>query len=153
VLALHSARSLSVKQQTMLANAMHGLATEFGLTVAKRRDELENLAMLVDADQAFPSRARHAFTESFVQCGALADSIATFAAQIAVHTRHDETARRLVTIPGIGPIMGSLIALTVVDIGVFKPKNGSWVIALAGRIGGLGWDEPEPERSDPSPYG
>jgi len=33
VLALHSARSLLVKQQTMLANAIRGLATEFGLTV------------------------------------------------------------------------------------------------------------------------
>src|SRR5919199_2575390 len=31
VLALHSVRSLLVKQQTMLANAMRGLATEFGL--------------------------------------------------------------------------------------------------------------------------
>ena len=35
ILALHSARSLLVKQQTMLANAMRGLATEFGLTVPK----------------------------------------------------------------------------------------------------------------------
>jgi transposase len=34
VLALHSARSLLVKQQTMLANAMRSLATEFGLTVS-----------------------------------------------------------------------------------------------------------------------
>ena len=33
VLALHSARSLLVKQQTMLANAMRGVASEFGLTV------------------------------------------------------------------------------------------------------------------------
>jgi transposase len=32
ILALHSARSLLVKQQTMLANAIRSLATEFGLT-------------------------------------------------------------------------------------------------------------------------
>jgi transposase len=35
VLALHSARALLVKQQTMLANAMRGLATEFGLVVPR----------------------------------------------------------------------------------------------------------------------
>jgi error-prone DNA polymerase len=35
VLALHAARSLLVKLQTMLANAMRGFATEFGLTVPK----------------------------------------------------------------------------------------------------------------------
>jgi error-prone DNA polymerase len=32
ILALHSARSLLVKQQTMLVNATRGLGTEFGLT-------------------------------------------------------------------------------------------------------------------------
>ena len=120
MLALHSARSLLVKQQTMLVNAMRGLATEFGLTVAKGRDKLEDLVALVKADKAFPSRARRAFTELFVQCGALAESIATFGAEIVAHARHDEAARRLMTIPGIGPITASLIAVTVLDFSVFK---------------------------------
>ena len=43
-LALHSARSLLVKQKTMLANAMRGLATEFGLTVPQGIDKLEELS-------------------------------------------------------------------------------------------------------------
>jgi transposase len=120
MLALHSARSLLVKQQTMLVNAMRGLATEFGLTVAKGRDKLEDLVALVKADKAFPSRGRRAFTELFVQCGALAESIATFGAEIVAHARHDEAARRLMTIPGIGPITASLIATTVLDFSVFK---------------------------------
>jgi error-prone DNA polymerase len=34
--------------------------------------------------------------------------------------RHDDTARRLATIPGVGPITASLIAATVVEIGLFK---------------------------------
>ena len=120
MLALHSARSLLVKQQTMLVNAMRGLATEFGLTVAKGRDKLEDLVALVKGDKAFPLRARRAFTELFVQCGALAESIATFGAEIVAHARHDEAARRLMTIPGIGPITASLIAVTVLDFSVFK---------------------------------
>jgi transposase len=120
ILALHSARSLLVKQQTMLANAMRGVATEFGLTVAKGMDKLEDLAVLVKADKAFPSRARQAFTELYLQCRALNESVATFEAEIVAHARHDETARRLMTIPGIGPITASLISITVIDIGVFK---------------------------------
>jgi hypothetical protein len=43
ILALHSARSLLVKQQTMPANAMRGLATEFGLTVPQGIGRLEEL--------------------------------------------------------------------------------------------------------------
>jgi transposase len=120
ILALHSARSLLVKQQTMLANAMRGLATEFGLTVPKGIGKLEELTVLVDADEAFPVKARQAFTGLFDQCKALTESIVTFEAEIVAHARHDETARRLATIPGIGPITASLIAATVGDIGMFK---------------------------------
>src|SRR6202041_4191244 len=54
ILALHAARSLLVKQQTMLANAMRGLATEFGLTVPQGIGRLEELLESVDADKAFP---------------------------------------------------------------------------------------------------
>ncbi|HEX8589346.1 hypothetical protein [Pseudomonas sp.] len=42
-LALHSARALLVKQQTMLANAMRGLATAFGFVVPKGMDKREAL--------------------------------------------------------------------------------------------------------------
>jgi transposase len=57
ILALHTARSLLVKQQTMLANAMRGLAAEFGLTVSKGIRKLEELQQLVDADgQEFGNR-------------------------------------------------------------------------------------------------
>jgi error-prone DNA polymerase len=119
ILALHSARSLLVKQQTMLANAMRGLATEFGLTVPKGIGKLAELAVLVGADEAFPVKARQAFTGLFDQCKALTESIMTFEAEIVAHARHDETARRLATIPGIGPITASLIAATVGDISLF----------------------------------
>ena len=50
----------------------------------------------------------------------LNEGIETFEAEIVAHARHDETARRLATIPGIGPITASLIAATVVDINLFK---------------------------------
>jgi transposase len=120
ILALHSARSLLVKQQTMLANALRGLATEFGLTVPKGIDKLEELTALVDADEAFPAKARQAFTGLFDQFKALTESIVTFEAEIVAHARHDKTARRLATIPGIGPITASLIAATVGDISMFK---------------------------------
>ncbi|MDQ2803236.1 MAG: IS110 family transposase [Pseudomonadota bacterium] len=120
ILALHSARTLLVKQQTMLANAMRGLATEFGLTVPQGMGKLGDLLALVDADEGLPEKARQAFRGLLDQCRALAESIETFEAEIVAHARHDETARRLATIPGIGPITASLIAVTVGDIAMFK---------------------------------
>lgn len=120
VLALHSARALLVKQQTMLANAMRGMATEFGLTVPQGMGKLAELMALVDADESFPEKARQAIRGLLDHCKALTESIETFEAEIVAHARQDATARRLATIPGVGPITASLIAVTVADIGVFK---------------------------------
>jgi len=120
ILALHTTRSLLVKQQTMLANAIRGLATEFGLVVPRGLHNLEPLVALVEADEAVPAQARQAIAELYKRFGELATGIQAFETAIVAHARSDATARRLATIPGIGPITASLIAATVVDISRFK---------------------------------
>jgi error-prone DNA polymerase len=99
---------------------MRGLATEFGLTVPKGINRLDELTALVDADEAFPETAQRVFRELHEQYNSLSDSIGRTEKKIIVHARGDETARRLATIPGIGPITASLIAATVADVGMFK---------------------------------
>lgn len=120
ILALHAVRALMVKQQIMLSNALRGLAAEFGLTVARGTDKLVELMMLVKMDKTIPPKARQAIRELLNQYNALRKRIQALEAQIVDHARHDEAARRLATIPGIGPITSSLIAATVADFGVFK---------------------------------
>jgi len=120
VLALHSVRLLLVKQQTMLANALRGLVTEFGLTAAKGIGRLPELMALVDTDETIPDSARQAVRELYNQCDQLGGSIEATEAKIVAHARGDERARRLATIPGIGPITASLVVASVVDFGVFK---------------------------------
>ncbi len=118
-LALHAARSLLVKQRTMLANAMRGLATEFGLTAPQGMDKLAQLMALAEADAAVPAGAQQAIRGLLEQCRVLSGSVEALEAEIVAHARRDETARRLATIPGIGPVTASLIAATVADIGAF----------------------------------
>ena len=122
VLALHAARSLLVKQQTMLANAMRGLAAEFGLIVPKGLHKLEELMALVSGGGEHPGCGPAGAWRSFTRSGqAVAERVAALEEQIVRHARQDATARRLATIPGIGPITASLIAATVGDnIGAFK---------------------------------
>ena len=121
VLALHAARSLLVKQATMLANALRGLAAEFGLTVPKGLHKLEELMTLVSAEESIPAAGRQAMAELYAQGQAVAERLATLEAKIASHARQDATAPRLATIPGIGPITASLIAATVGDnVSAFK---------------------------------
>ena len=68
-----------------------------------------------------PAPAKQAFAELHGHGQAAAKRIAGLEAQIVAHARQDATARRLATIPGIGPITASLITATVGDtIGSFK---------------------------------
>ena len=121
-LALHTARSLLVKQQTMLSNALRGLAAEFGLVVAQGLMNIATLmAMVEQADPAsLPEAARQALRALHARLCALDEEISALEKSIVTHARQDETARRLMTIPGVGPITASLVAATVADISQFK---------------------------------
>ena len=120
VLALHTARALLIKQQTMLANALRSLAAEFGLVVPLGFGKLAELVEQVEAEASVPEAARQAMRAMHAQLGAVREAAAGLEEAVVAHARHDETARRLATIPGVGPITASLIAATVTDIGLFR---------------------------------
>jgi len=73
---------LLVKQQTMLANAVRGLAAEFGLVVPQGISRLGELMALIDADAAVPEKARQVVRGLLDQGRWLAESIETFEAEI-----------------------------------------------------------------------
>jgi transposase len=148
ILALHTARALLIRQRTMLGNAIRGLATEFGLTVAKGIEKLDELVALVGADETIPTVALHAIAALRGCCNDLVEGIEIFEAKIVAHARHDEAARRVATIPGIGPITASLIAASVVDIGLFKTarqfaawRGLAWCLDKAQLAGKRAWVE------------
>jgi error-prone DNA polymerase len=119
ILALHSARGLLVKQQIMLGNALRGLLAEFGLVVPKGARHLDELMAMMETDNTIPDEARQAVTLLFGQLQAGRERIKTLEAEIVSHARHDATARRLATIPGLGPMTASLMAATIGDFSVF----------------------------------
>jgi transposase len=119
ILALHSIRSLLVKQQAMLANAMRGLAAEFGLVVPVGFHRLGELKQMIDEDAALPGMMVLAMQELHDHLRNLVERIKHVEKQIVAHARGNDTARRLATIPGVGPITASLIVATVSDITLF----------------------------------
>jgi error-prone DNA polymerase len=118
-LALHSVRSLLVKQQTMTVNAIRGLATEFGCVAPQGIGRIGELKALIDDEPCLPDDARQALGALFDHCSRLADTIEQLEVEIVAHARGNDMARRLATIPGIGPITASLIAASVADAGAF----------------------------------
>jgi hypothetical protein len=78
------------------------------------------LVVQVEAEPGVPDAARQALRALNGQFHAVREAAAELEAVVVAHAPQDETARRLATIPGIGPITASLIAATVTDAGAFR---------------------------------
>lgn len=122
VLALHRARELLVRQQTMLVNALRGHLSEFGVVVPKGAHHTGKAVAIIedDSDNRIPDVAREALRVLAEQHEALKVRIAELKAKIVAWHRSNEASRRLATIPGIGPITASALAATVPDADHFQ---------------------------------
>ncbi|QEE86233.1 IS110 family transposase (plasmid) [Acetobacter oryzoeni] len=119
VLSLHSTRALLVKQQTMLSNALRALASEFGLIAPLGTRRLPVLMAKIEASADLPAAMKQSAMLLFEHYEKVAQSIDALEGQIRARAKNDDDARRLMTIPGVGPITASMIVASVADIGSF----------------------------------
>jgi len=106
-------RDLAVKQRTQLGNAIRGHLAEYGWVAPKGSAHLAMLADLLDGGEigeTLPEAARPMFAMMVDMLAGLDERIAALDKEIARRAREDEVARRLMTIPGIGPITATAIA-------------------------------------------
>ncbi len=112
--SLHRARDLLVRQRTQLANAMRGLLYEMGLTAAQGQGGLQSLVQGVEAsDEAIPPALLASLAPLARQWRSLAAEIAQLDATIKAEARRDERARRLMTVPGVGPLTAHAVLAAV----------------------------------------
>ena len=107
------ARDLLVRQRTQTINALRGHLAEYGWVVPKGVPHVDRLiARVEDPAEALPPAARSILLVLVSTLRTLDQQIAVLDAEITSRARHDPVARRLMTIPGIGPITATaLIAL------------------------------------------
>ena len=134
VLVLHRARDLLIRQRTMLANSLRAHCAEFGIVVAQGMAKLaELLARIADeADTHIPSLARGCLLVLGQQLQELQLKIGEVERAIHGWHRSNEVSRRLETIPGIGPITASALAVTVTDPTLFR--SGRHLAAWLGLV-------------------
>jgi transposase len=105
-------RDLLVGQRTQIINALRGHMAEHGWVAPKGPSHIARLAELLEDEAAVPSAARPVLKLLIEMVEELGRRIAKLDREIARRARDDETARRLMTIPGIGPITATaLVAL------------------------------------------
>ena len=121
VLMLHKVRELFVRQRTMLINALRGHLAEFGIIAAQGPAGVKKIIVQFHAEQAsLPELARSALRRLIDQIGEVDAEIRKSEKEIIVWCKTDVAARRLITIPGIGPITASMISAAVPDPSQFR---------------------------------
>jgi transposase len=122
VLMLHRTRDLLVRQRTMLICALRGHLAEFGVVAGQGKGNFAKLVACLDTGEGtqLPEVARTALRLIAVQIDAANEKIEALEKEIVARHRGDAASRRLASIPGIGPIIASVISAAVPDPSVFK---------------------------------
>lgn len=114
-------RDLLIRQRTQTINALRGHLAEFGEVVPQGLSFASKLiGMIEDPQTALPETARTALRFLTASLSQLNDQIRALDAQIVRRAREDETARRLMTVPGIGPLIATALMALAPSPETFK---------------------------------
>jgi transposase len=111
--AVFRARDLLVRQRTQVINAIRGHLAEYGQVAPKGVCYVQRLiAEIEDPASALPDAARTSLKALADMLPRFDEQIALLDQEIARRAREDPVARRLMTIPGVGPVTAAaLVAL------------------------------------------
>jgi transposase len=106
-------RELLVRQRTQLINALRGHLTEFGYVVRQGPGHVIKLIELVkNSASELPEAARPVLAMITENLQAVQSQVSALDQEIARRAKANEMAKRLMTIPGIGPVAATaLVAL------------------------------------------
>jgi len=108
------ARDLLVGQRTQCVNALRGHLMEYGYVFPKGITHVESLVALIDdPSSALPDGVRVVLKLLVDTFTALEAQITALDVEIKQRSTSDPTARRLMTIPGVGPIASTAITALV----------------------------------------
>ena len=121
----HRARELLSGQRTAALNALRGHLAQIDLIAPQGAQHAYGLKrMAVDGfnengEIVVPGCVRGALRSLVGQIDALDEAIGAIDRELAASVKADETAKRLMTIPGVGLVTASAIVATIQDAGAF----------------------------------
>jgi transposase len=117
LLAVHRVRDSAVAQRTGLVNQMRGLLGEFGVVVPQGRERLQRAlpGLLEEADNDLPALFRAVLAELAERLRELNERIGHYDDLIEAQAAVMPQARRLMHLPGIGPVSATALVASVGD--------------------------------------
>jgi len=128
--ALHRARDLIVRQRTQTGNAIRAMLYEMGLIAAKGRSGVGELIEQIEAGSLGIPGALQATLQPLARLWREQErQIAALDKRLGVEAKADPTMRRLMTIPGVGPVTAHAVVASVGDARQFASARdfAAWV--------------------------
>jgi transposase len=115
------ARDVLVRQHTQCINALRGHLMEYGWVVPKGATHVSELIdQIEDPNCHLPQSARVILKVLITTLKSLEENIAVLDVEIARRAKEDPVARRLMAIPGVGPITATAIVALVPPVETFR---------------------------------
>jgi transposase len=131
LLALHKVRSRLVRQRTGTINQIRGFLIERGITVQQRPAPLRKalIDILACRSTALSPRILRLLENLAMDWRQLDERVEAVSAEIEALAEQDESCRRLMTVPGIGPIISSAVVAAIGNGAGFKQGRdfGAWL--------------------------
>ena len=131
ILVLHRTRALLMRQRIQLSNAIRGHMAEFGIVAPIGRNGLHNLIEIFndEADERVPHTARTCLQMLATQLHMVNVQALETERRIRSDARATELGRRLMEVPGVGPILTSALIATVPDPHAFRSGRNlaAWI--------------------------
>jgi transposase len=127
---LHRVRLILSRQRTQLANALRAHLAEFGIVAPAGRNGIDLLLqLLADNDRRVPADARICLEMLAAQLRVVKEQILENDRRIMARARETELGRRLMEIPGVGPLLASAFLATVADPAIFRSGRNlaAWI--------------------------
>lgn len=109
--ALHRARQGYVRRRTAVGNQIRALLLEHGVAMAQGEIAIRQLVprVLEDATQPLPDLLRELIAELLGEWGQLGERVNVLTGRLETAANEDETAKRLMTVRGVGPIIATAL--------------------------------------------
>jgi transposase len=125
------ARDVLVRQHTQCINALRGHLMEYGWVVPKGATHVSKLIdQIEDPNCHLPQSARVILKVLITTLKSLEENIAVLDVEIARRAKEDPVARRLMTIPGVGPITATAIVALAPPVETFRTARDLVLSAL-----------------------
>lgn len=128
---LHRVRLILSRQRTQLSNALRAHLAEFGIVASIGRNGIDQLVGVIadTADERVPTDARLCLAMLITQLEIVKQQILENDRRIMASARETELGRRLMEIPGVGPLLASAIVATVPDPAIFRSGRNlaAWI--------------------------